>query len=215
MKTLLAGCQYIPSVEYFAHWKHHGKLVIEGHEHFQKRSWRNKTAILGRSHPLILSVPLRKGKHQGKPIQEVEIAYDEPWNKIHLHTIQSAYGKSAFFEEVEAAISPHYLAEKNTLWDFNVSLMTEVRSLIKGSFTFEITNEYAPAPAGEYVDMRKGIGAGDSTIQMDNQLTYLQMNRIGKTFLPNLSILDVLCHLGPATGDYLDRYAQQLYKHTS
>ncbi len=214
MKGLLAGCQYIPSVEYFAHWKHHGHLLLEGYEHYQKRTWRNKTAIISASKPLTLSIPLRKGKNNQKPIQQVEISYDEPWNKIHLHSIQTAYGKSAFFEEVEAAISHLYNAEKNSLWDFNVSLLKEVISMLKGNFTFEITKDYLPELSSG-VDIRKGIPAGKASIDVEENLKYLQVHRLGKPFLPNLSILDVLCHLGPASGDYLEHYAQQIYKHTS
>ena len=215
MKGLLAGCQYIPSAEYFAHWKYHGTLILEGQEHYQKRTWRNKSVIIGPSQPLTLSIPLRKGKHQEKPIQEVAISYDEPWNKIHLHSIQTAYGKTAFFEEVEAAISPLYREEKEKLWEFNISLLEQVISLLRGNFSFEISKEYQKGPSTECIDIRKGIAAGKSSIEMENGLTYLQVHRPGKTFVPNLSILDVLCHLGPASGEYLARYAQQLYKQIS
>src|SRR5690242_15555008 len=142
MSGLLAGCQYMPSIEYFAHWKHHGSVILEGHEHYQKRTWRNKTAIISASQPLMLSIPLRKGKHQAKPIQDVEISYDEPWNRIHLHSIQTAYGKSAFFEEVEAAISPIFRKENSNMWDFNLSILQALASLVKGNFSLHITEQY-------------------------------------------------------------------------
>ncbi len=215
MSGFLAGCQYMPSVEYFAHWKYHGTVLLEGHEHFQKRSWRNKTAIVSPFQPLILSIPLRKGKHHEKPIQDVEISYDEPWNRIHLHSIQTAYGKAAFFEEVEAAISDLYGAGKTTLWEFNISMLEKLIALLKGSFHYEITDHYQTGDSLDQNDFRKGIAAGETSLSLENLLAYHQVHRMGKTFLPNLSILDALCHLGPATGDYLDRYAQQLYNHSS
>lgn len=60
MTGCIAGIQYIPSIEYFAHWLQHGLLTIEHHEHFQKRTWRNKTAILGPDTPLIPYCSLAK-----------------------------------------------------------------------------------------------------------------------------------------------------------
>src|SRR5664279_4989069 len=100
MTSCVAGLQYLPSIEYFAHWLHHKTFIIEQYEHYQKRTWRNKTAILGPHQPLFLSVPLRKGKNQGKQITQVEISYDEHWPRIHLGSIQSAYGKTAFYGEL-------------------------------------------------------------------------------------------------------------------
>src|SRR4029078_4734922 len=99
MNSCVAGLQYLPSIEYFAHWLFHGSLIIEKHENYPKRTWRNKTAILGAKQALILSVPLQKGKNQHMPITEVKISYDEPWHRIHMHSLQAAYGKTAFFNE--------------------------------------------------------------------------------------------------------------------
>src|SRR5687768_2679314 len=104
MHGCIAGSQYMPSIEFFAHWVYHGTLSIEAHEHFQKRTWRNKTAIVGPEEALILSVPLKKGKHDHKPIREVEISYDEQWHRIHYNSISSAYGKTTYFEEIESEL---------------------------------------------------------------------------------------------------------------
>jgi hypothetical protein len=38
----------------------------------------------------------------------------------------------------------------------------------------------------------------------------MQVQRLDGTFQPDLSILDVLFHLGPGAGDYVDRYARLL-----
>ncbi|MDQ3015876.1 MAG: WbqC family protein [Bacteroidota bacterium] len=211
MSVFLAGCQYIPSVEYFVHWIHSGQLLIEGYEHYQKKSWRNKTAIIGSDTPLSLSVPLRKGKNQAKPIRDVEIAYDEPWHKIHLHSIQTAYGKTAFFEEVETSLIEIYNAKPSKLWDLNMILLEALKSFLRGNYQYTITGEFIPVYPLNYNDYRKGLGAGISDLVFEKIPGYHQVQRIGKPFLGNLSILDVLCHLGPDTDAYLDQYAIQLY----
>src|SRR5688572_4252034 len=101
MTGCIAGCQYIPSVEFFAHWHNQGHMLMEAYEHLQKRTWRNYTAIQGPEQPLCLTVPLKKDKHHQKPIMEVEISYDEAWYRVHFNSIRTAYGKTSFFNEME------------------------------------------------------------------------------------------------------------------
>ncbi|MEO6131116.1 MAG: WbqC family protein [Saprospiraceae bacterium] len=211
MSACVAGMQYLPSIEYFAHWKYHGKLIIEKHEHYQKRTWRNKTAILGSQDPLLLSVPLRKGKNQEKPITEVEISYDQPWPQIHLGSIKAAYGKTAFFSELESDIDTIYKNRHQFLWDLNMQFIQLVISFFPGEWNVEYNLSYEVKFNSDVIDIRKGIPAGQSALSKDLVPVYDQIHRFSKSHLPNLSILDVLCHLGPGAIDYLEQYAKALY----
>ncbi|HUR32143.1 MAG TPA: WbqC family protein [Saprospiraceae bacterium] len=212
MTSCVAGSQYMPSVEYFAHWLYHGGIVIEAHEHFQKRSWRNKTAIQGPEKPLYLSVPLRKGKNNQLPIREVAIAYDEPWFKIHDQSIRTAYGKTPFFEEIEQDIHNILFSQHERLWDLNLQAIQFFTGLIPGNWPLTFSNEYNPVLSNEITDIRYGIPAGRTIIELQALPIYNQIHRLTKSHLPNLSILDVLCHLGPETKDYIVRYSKQLYQ---
>ncbi len=210
MSGCIAGCQYIPSIEYFAHWLHHGTLVIEAHEHYQKRTWRNKTAILGPEKPLIMSVPLKKGKHHQMPITEVEVSYDESWHRVHFNGIQTAYGKSAFYGEIESDLQNIFSSTPLKLWDLNFAFIRLFISLIPGSWLFELTSHHEAKPTSGVIDLRGGVPAGFTSIPNQRIPVYQQVQRLKKPHFPNLSILDVLCHLGPGTRDYLIRYASQL-----
>ncbi len=214
MSACIAGIQYIPSIEYFAHWLYHGGLILEKQEHFQKRTWRNKTAILGSEHPLHLIVPLQKGKHQQMKIDEVRIAYDENWPRIHLGSIKTSYGKTAFSEEVIAGLEILFKKEYETLWGLSYNSLQYITSLIGGVWTMEFTTTYIPAYTLGVVDLRAGVPGG-MTLKTDIALpTYPQVLRMHHTHVPNLSILDALCHLGPETFGYLVRYAEKLYAKT-
>ena len=162
MTVCIAGIQYIPSIEYFAHWLHHGVLTIEQHEHFQKRTWRNKTAILSPEEPLHLTVPLRKGKHQQKLISEVHIAYDEAWIKMHLRSLKTAYGKTAYFDEVYSGFENILMLKYERLWDLNISCLQYMTTLIGGTWNFELSNEYLMQYPIGVVDLRGGIPGGAS-----------------------------------------------------
>lgn len=211
MASCTAGCQYIPSIEYFAHWIHHGTICIEAHEHFQKRAWRNKTAILGPGQALLLSVPLKKGKHQQMPIMEVEISYEEPWNRIHFNSMETAYGKTAYYNEIESDLKNIYFSGQMKLWDLNIAFLRLICSLIPGKSDFDLTLTYEKHLPANNMDLRHGIPAGVSSVPIEKLPRYDQVQRLHKSHFPNLSILDLLCHLGPESGDYLVRYANQLY----
>jgi len=211
MAACIVGCQYIPSIEYFAHWIHHEHIMIEAHEHFQKRSWRNKTAILGPVKPLILSVPLKKGKHNQMPVQDVAISYDEPWHRVHFNSINSTYGKTAYFMEMEEDLRNLLFSQPARLWDLNIRFLEFILSFLPAQMTFELTTDYNESAPFHLPDLRKGIPAGISTIPDELVPSYEQVQRLNNSHQPNLSILDALCHLGPHTGDYLKRYAAQLY----
>lgn len=215
MAGCVAGSQYIPSVEYFVHWIHHGTMIFEAHENFQKRSWRNKSAILGPNQPIILSVPLLKGKHHQMPIQNVEISYDESWHKIHFRTIQSVYGKTAFFEEIETGIRDLLYSQTKFLWTFNLDFIQQITSLIPGKWDWKFSDTYNSELPNNAIDLRQGIAAGISSLPPNKIPTYEQVQRLSKSHQPNLSILDVLCHLGPGTREYLTRYEKQLYNITT
>jgi len=211
MPGCIAGIQYLPSIEFFAHWLHHSSFLIERHEHFQKRAWRNRTFILGSQKPVSLTVPLRKGKNSQMFITDVEIAYDENWARIHIGSLQAAYGKTPFFNEIEEGIVAIYKSTPKYLWELDVQLIGLLTSFLPGDWKIEYTSSYEPFLSDGVLDLRKGVPAGESSIKASSIPVYEQIQRLTNSHLPNLSILDVLCHLGPGTYDYLIRYAAQLY----
>lgn len=213
MSQCIAGSQYIPSIEYFAHWTYYGSIMLEGQEHYQKRTWRNKAAILGPHGPTFLTVPLRRGKNQGMMIRDVGIAYDSPWPDIHLRSLQTAYGKTAYGEEILSGFASILQVHHERLWDLNLAILHEVTSMLKVRWDLRISETYLNTYPEEILDLRKGVPGGIARIETDTQIAYPQVHRLGQSHLPNLCIFDLLSHLGPDSTNYLSRYAQKLYDH--
>jgi hypothetical protein len=212
MKGCIAGSQYIPSIEYFTHWLHYETLLLEKEEHYQKRSWRNKTLIQGKEEPLALTVPLRKGKNNQHKISAVEIAYDTPWEKAHLHSLKTAYGKTAFFDEVFPGLDYILRSGYAYLWDLNVALLNYITSFLPGTWKLQCTTTYLHTYDSSVADLRPGIPCGLTKGNEESFPEYPQVHRLQQTHQPNLCILDLLCHLGPGAVEYLAQVEAKLYK---
>ncbi len=144
-------------------------------------------------------------------IREVLISYDEPWAEQHIRSLQTAYGKTAFAEEVLEGLFLIIDTKASLLWDLNIAILDYLTSLIPGAWQYSFTKEFEKNYSKEVYDFRAGVPAGVSGISMDSIPRYSQVQRLHQTFQANLSILDVLCHSGPGTTDYLAQYAAQLY----
>ena len=98
MNSIIQETQIFGPIGIFAHYLNKDEIIVEKHENYQKRSFRNRYDILTTNGVLRLTIPLCKGKNNKMPITEVKLAYDDNWVDIHLQTIRSAYGKSPYFE---------------------------------------------------------------------------------------------------------------------
>lgn len=211
MSSCLAGLQFLPPVAYFARACHHGQLVIEQHEHYQKRSWRNRTAIQGPETPLFLTIPLEKGKNEQQPIRSVHIAYDPDWPRQHLQAFRTVYGRTAFFGDLFPDLALIFGKRHARLWDLNIELLEWTLDLLALDIRFSLSDTYLRTGPTDAEDIRGGIPAGGFPEVFAGIPAYPQVLRPGRSFQPNLSILDVLCHLGPGAGDYTRRFARALY----
>lgn len=193
--TLLLSL-YCPPVSYFAAWAAAETVWLEQHETYQKGSYRNRCHIAGPNGMQRLSVPLEKGKHGGQPIREVRIAYREPWIREHRHSLQTAYGKSPFFEHYAPAIFRELERRRGFLFDLNRALLELLLGFLRlDASKLHLTRAYAPCPAPDATDLRKAIHPGKPPAFPVRPYPQVFADRHG--FLPDLSVLDLLFCLGP------------------
>ena len=197
---LIFPTAYFAPIAQFHLIRIHQKFYIDGKENFVKRSNRNRCTILAANGPLQLSIPLKKYTHTDKT-EDIRISYDEDWQSLHWKSIQSAYSNSAYFEFYEDDFKEFFL-EKSTdvLMDFNELLENRILQLL------EIDVE--KKKASRYIDQTP-----DWRILLDKQNNdliensffphYQQVFTNPGEFNPNLSIIDLLFNLGPASRRYL------------
>jgi hypothetical protein len=180
----------------------HEPVVIEARENYQKGSYRNRMHIIGANGPEMLSIPLRSGKHQQKPIREVEIAYDEPWDVTHWRAIKTAYGSAPYYEHYADQLESLIMSKPGYLFDFNLQVLDWLLSAI-GLKSYELTDRFEKVPVDK-LDLRNTIRP--KSPPDDNNfraVEYFQVFDDRHAFEPNLSILDLLFALGPATKTHL------------
>ncbi|HMY84046.1 MAG: WbqC family protein [Saprospiraceae bacterium] len=196
---MIIESQYFPPISVLAAFKRRGKVIIDTGDFFRKGSFRNKCYINASQGPLLLSVPLQKGKNNLQPFSDVRISYDEDWVSQHLSSLQTCYGKSAyfiyFFDEITALLKerPVYLLDLN-------------RNILKMIATYlipEVTIIYSDSYVDEYLgeDKRNQILLKNYTLFESPR--YLQVFEDRTGFVPNLSCLDLLFCLGKYGHDIL------------
>ncbi|MEM9528389.1 MAG: WbqC family protein, partial [Bacteroidota bacterium] len=164
-----------------------GKWWIEANENYQKGGWRNRCKIAGPNGPQTLTVPLEKGKHQRKPIQEVRISYRQDWWREHEQTIRTAYGRSPYFEFYAEDLFSIGRSRPVTLWELNQQLLETLLQLLQFPVSPTLSEEFIPSDQSGFLRPK----------ELPVLPPYQQVftDRFG--YQPGLSVLDALFCLGP------------------
>ena len=180
----------------------YGQVVIEAHENYQKASYRNRCRIAAANGVERLSIPLKSGKHQQKPIQQVEIAYDEPWHQIHWKSIVSAYSRAPYFAHYRDSLEPLVLSESASLFHHNLHILHWLLDALQLKHP-ALTGAYDRVPLDKH-DLRNTISPKVEDEDLNfKPVPYFQMFDDRHPFQPNLSVLDLLFSYGPETRSHL------------
>ena len=154
---VLIELHYLPSIQYFSTLLAFEAICIEQHENYQKGSYRNRCHIVGANGFQAMSIPLKKGKHQKLPIQEVELSYTQPWHLQHWRSLQAAYANAPFFPYYSEPIKALYESRPTHLFAFNKKLLELICRQIGISDQITYSKEYLPYSADNMQDLRDKI----------------------------------------------------------
>ena len=210
MKIIIESMLF-PPVEVFSCLSKAEQLVIEQHENYQKRSYRNRFRILASGGPEDISIPLKKGKNQQQNIRETQISYDQDWIRVLRHQLQSAYGNSPYYAYYQEALFELLESKIPWLFELNQRLFSFVMELLGWQKKLEWTREYLIEYDSSYCDLRNVF----SPIQKNkpgNQTSYPypQVFEFRFGFVDSLSILDLLFNMGPESSGVLLQTRQTL-----
>jgi len=148
-----------------------------------------------------LIVPVKKGKTR-LPMKEVKIDYSTKWQREQLHAIQSAYGKSPFYEFYFDYFSHVFTKTPVYLLDLNLEIIEILIPLINMGIDIRLLSgeNYQTEPE----DLRNLIHpkTGNTAIA-GRQKEYHQVFQEKFGFVPGLSVIDLLFNQGNESEIYL------------
>ena len=186
---------YLPSVNYMAWIVAHKEIGFIISNHFQKQTFRNRTAIYGSNGKLNLIIPIVHRKDLDHQIDEnVLIHQENSWQKNHWRSLETSYRSSPFYEYYEHDLYPFFHTRQENLMDLNIQLILKILSLLRVDKDIikeeEVTNEF------------RVLILAKQKVNKSNPI-YSQVFASKHGYLDNLSILDLLFNLGPESIDYL------------
>ena len=193
----LLPISYLGPVAYYSAILQSEEIFIETKEHFIKQSFRNRCTIMGANGSQTLTIPKERKSSDKTLISDISISNQDNWQKSHWQSIVSAYNSSPFFEYYKDELFPFYNTKHSTLFDFNLKLSKTILELMQVEKKLNFTSKFQKECNG--LDFRS------SKFILKNQEEYQQVFCEKYSFIPNLSILDVLFNLGPETTSYLER----------
>ena len=187
------------------------ECVIDEEERWQKQTTRNHCLIATANGIQKLTVPIVHGgerrvespldsrllppSHPGGAgggfTKSIRISNHGKWRREHWNALCSAYGESPFFDYYADDIRPFFEEEWEYLFDFNLAIIHKMCQLIEGR---EDSPTHLPSHSGGEMG---GFSPRPSTLDSRlSTLTYYQVYQHKHGFIPNLSILDLLCNMG-------------------
>tara|TARA_B100000795_G_scaffold270018_1_gene261909 strand:- start:4357 stop:5049 length:693 start_codon:yes stop_codon:yes gene_type:complete len=191
---------------------------------YQRKDYNNRNKIKTSNGELWLSVPVESKGHLNKNVSEILIIQDN-WVKKHLKSIELNYKKTLFFQDYFPELESILINEsQNSLGILNLKLLKFfmkclgiVTPIVKASdYSFNgvgselVLDMCIKLGADSYIFGEQGKNyANINAFTEENILVEFQnyihpvYNQVGRTFLPYMSIVDLLFNEGEKSFDIL------------
>jgi len=187
-----------------------GGLIIEAHENYQKKSFRNRMWVATPNGKDSFSVPLESGKASKSPIQNVKISYQENWTRKLKNMMVTNYGATAYFDHYIDSFLDIFETKHIHLWNLNNEVLNWSISSAQLDLEISYTSEYKSKHSSEILDLRnKPLSFYRSTTSKEQpEYDQIFMGQVG--FIANLSVIDLIMNTGPESGLLISQWAKQL-----
>ena len=205
--TVVSSYLPFPAISWWGNIVQADSLLLDGYEHYEKMTLRNKYRIAGANNPIQLSIPLAGGRDQRMAMKDISIHNDGKWQVQHWRTLTSVYRQSPFWEFYEPTLEQFFTNNYEHLADFNHQTLLWCMKQLKLNIPTEQSSSYQRTYPEGYTDMRHPKKQAAS---VENFPKYYQLFEERTGFLPDLSILDLLFAEGPHTATWLKQNAHIL-----
>lgn len=210
---------YLPWLGYFEQMALTDLFVHFDTVQHTRRDWRNRNRIVMGGREQLLTVPTRKAPLE-TPITQVEISYEQTWQKKHLKQLRLAYGSAPHFQPLYDEIAEVIEAAPRYLWELDTRLVAVMARHLgittPTAFASEVPGQsedknqriidickhfgadllYDGKSAEEFIDMERFAENGIEVIFQDYQHPVYPQGK--GAFLSHMSALDLLFRQGGA-----------------
>jgi hypothetical protein len=198
---------YFPSIASFVTIAKAEHVRFEVCDNYQKQTYRNRMHIYGANGKMSLTVPVIFSQNNRQSYKDILISEDTNWQDMHWKSIQSAYSGSPFFEFYQDDLEPLFTSKQHYLLDFNFKCLKVIYDCLQHPFEFDTTKMYDKT-VKDRMDYRILV---DNRKEKEQKFKpYVQVFDDKHGFIPNLSILDLICNEGPNALMYLETQELQL-----
>lgn len=196
---LILPSAYLAPVQYYARLYAADGAVEDRGERYVKQTYRNRCYIATPQGPQALIIPVERDGASHSPMRDVRLSDHGEWRRLHRTALVTAYESTPYFEYYADDILPLYERDFHYLVDFNDAFRNVVLNLLELERPITVSEEpHLAAQPGDF-DQRP-LSSPKPTAGKDPQfraVPYYQVFADRAGFLPNLSIADLLFHMGP------------------
>lgn len=228
MNVVILQPSYIPWRGYFDQIRRADLFVFYDDVQYDKRSWRNRNQIKTSRGKKWLTIPVyaRGAQTENIPVNQIRIAWDEPWNRNHLMAVRHSYAKAPHYDQYRPLLETFYQRRGEFLADFTIEFtialarelgIAHTRFLrsseipgIDGNKTdrlvqilksVEATHYISGPSARDYIEPEKFRAVGITLEYME--YNYPEYPQLYPPFDPFVTILDLLFMMGPQSINYI------------
>lgn len=128
MNCIILQPSYIPWRGYFEQIAKADLFIFYDDVQYDKHGWRNRNRIKTHQGGQWLTIPVHsKGAViENTPINQVEIAWEQPWSERHWRAISQSYSKAPHFKEYAPWLEEMYSRRPALLVDFTIPFVIEI-----------------------------------------------------------------------------------------
>lgn len=198
---VVAELQYFPPITFFSTLYRETYVYLDLYELYRKMSFRNRCMLVGAQGIISLSVPLKNGRSQLLPVNEVRISETEHWQNRHYKSICSAYNRSPFFEYYADELEALYMTPVSGLMEWNLGCLDWLKKKLDWPAEIRFTEQSLPYGIEGWEDQRNRVVPKNYSQWSPVKYRQVFEERVG--FFPNLSVIDLLFNTGKQAGELL------------
>jgi hypothetical protein len=182
---------YFGEIPYYQEISKYNAIFIDPFERYKKQTWRSRTKILTGNGALLLSIPIQRIHGKNTLVIEALIDNVTDWRKDHWKAIESAYMHAPYFFYYGDQIKELLYADYPSLFKFNQQIFIHVLKWLDLNIEVYETTKYIK-------DVNKDYRILLEKKEFTNySAPYIQVFSDKLSFVPQLSILDLLMNQGP------------------